>query len=242
MASRLSDRLRERGTRLRRHRCAPRSRARRSTAARSTRRCSRSTRSTSPRSGTSSASRPACRCPKPPLCESPVKCVNPDGPRSSSTASGPRSARAVPVGVEGGALQMLCGEPVAQVELDAASARLGVAVPAVHRSRGPAGRGPPGDLRTADAAALVAAVRARRGRRAGAPLADRRTTKACRSTRSAVSRCCRAVRTPVAPAANRVGVAPTLPGCPTLPVRGRAAAARAAPPAAAAPVRGVWGQ
>ena len=44
MASRLSDRLRERGTGLRRHHARRRSRGRRSTAARSTRRCSRSTR------------------------------------------------------------------------------------------------------------------------------------------------------------------------------------------------------
>ena len=36
-------------------------------------------------------------------------------------------ARAVPVGVKDGALQILCGEPLARVELDAASERLGVA-------------------------------------------------------------------------------------------------------------------
>src|SRR6185436_9434909 len=59
--------------------------------------------------------------PEPALCENPVKCVNPDG--SAIELDGPWSerARAVPVGVREGALQILCGEPLVRVELDAAS-------------------------------------------------------------------------------------------------------------------------
>ncbi|HMF42166.1 MAG TPA: hypothetical protein VKQ32_15940 [Polyangia bacterium] len=64
--------------------------------------------------------------PEPALCENPVKCVNPDGSAIELDADWSEVARAVPVGVRDGALQVLCGEPVARVELDAASARLGV--------------------------------------------------------------------------------------------------------------------
>jgi hypothetical protein len=60
------------------------------------------------------------------LCESPVRCVNADGGVLELDAAWSERARAVPVGVRDGALQMLCGEPVAHAELDAASARLGV--------------------------------------------------------------------------------------------------------------------
>ena len=60
------------------------------------------------------------------LCESPVKCVHADGSIIELDAAWSERAHAVPVGVRGGALQMLCGEPVAHTELAAASARLGV--------------------------------------------------------------------------------------------------------------------
>jgi hypothetical protein len=65
--------------------------------------------------------------PEPALCESPVKCVNPDGTALELDGVWSEKARAVPVGVRDGALQILCGEPLARVELDAASERLGVA-------------------------------------------------------------------------------------------------------------------
>jgi hypothetical protein len=64
--------------------------------------------------------------PEPALCENPVKCVNPDGSAIELDGSWSERARAVPVGVQNGALQMLCGEPLVRVELDAASERLGV--------------------------------------------------------------------------------------------------------------------
>ena len=64
--------------------------------------------------------------PEPALCENPVKCVNPDGSAIELDADWSDVARAVPVGVKDGALQVLCGEPVGRTELDAASARLGV--------------------------------------------------------------------------------------------------------------------
>ena len=60
------------------------------------------------------------------LCESPVKCVNADGSIIELDGVWSERARAVPVGVHDGALQMLCGEPVAHTELAAASARIGV--------------------------------------------------------------------------------------------------------------------
>jgi hypothetical protein len=64
--------------------------------------------------------------PEPALCENPVKCVNPDGSALELDGGWSERARAVPVGVKAGALQMLCGEPLARAELDAASDRLGV--------------------------------------------------------------------------------------------------------------------
>ena len=64
--------------------------------------------------------------PEPALCENPVKCVNPDGTAIELDGGLVGQARAVPVGVKDGALQMLCGEPLARAELDAASERLGV--------------------------------------------------------------------------------------------------------------------
>jgi len=64
--------------------------------------------------------------PEPALCENPVKCVNPDGSALELDSLWSDRARAVPVGVKNGALQMLCGEPIVRAELDAASDRLGV--------------------------------------------------------------------------------------------------------------------
>jgi hypothetical protein len=64
--------------------------------------------------------------PEPALCENPVKCVNPDGTAIELDFSWSERARAVPVGVREGALQVLCGEPLARTELDEASERLGV--------------------------------------------------------------------------------------------------------------------
>ena len=64
--------------------------------------------------------------PEPALCENPVKCVNPDGTAIELDGGWSEKARAVPVGVKNGALQLLCGEPLARAELDAASERLGV--------------------------------------------------------------------------------------------------------------------
>src|SRR5580693_4142664 len=60
------------------------------------------------------------------LCESPEKVTLP--PRAAAELDGAWSARcrAVPVGRKDGALQILCGEPVARAELDAASAALGI--------------------------------------------------------------------------------------------------------------------
>ncbi|HXU00060.1 MAG TPA: hypothetical protein VN903_03665 [Polyangia bacterium] len=64
--------------------------------------------------------------PEPALCENPVKCVNPDGSAIELDGAWSERARAVPVGVKNGALQVLCGEPLARAELDSASERLGV--------------------------------------------------------------------------------------------------------------------
>jgi len=64
--------------------------------------------------------------PEPALCENPVKCVNPDGTAIELDGGWSEKARAVPVGVKNGALLLLCGEPLARAELDAASERLGV--------------------------------------------------------------------------------------------------------------------
>ncbi len=62
------------------------------------------------------------------LCESPEKVTLP--PRAAAELDGAWSARcrAVPVGRKDGVLQILCGEPVARAELDAASAALGIPV------------------------------------------------------------------------------------------------------------------
>jgi len=64
--------------------------------------------------------------PEPALCENPVKCVNPDGSPIELDGGWSERARAVPVGVRDGALQVLCGEPLARAELDAAATRLGI--------------------------------------------------------------------------------------------------------------------
>jgi hypothetical protein len=64
--------------------------------------------------------------PEPALCENPVRCVNPDGSAIELDGAWSERARAVPVGVKDGALQVLCGEPLGRIELDAASERLGV--------------------------------------------------------------------------------------------------------------------
>ena len=64
--------------------------------------------------------------PEPALCENPVKCVNPDGSAIELDGGWSERARAVPVGVSDGAVQLLCGEPLARAELDAAAQRLGV--------------------------------------------------------------------------------------------------------------------
>ena len=64
--------------------------------------------------------------PEPALCENPVKCVNPDGSAIELDGGWSERARAVPVGVSDGAVQLLCGDPLARAELDAAAERLGV--------------------------------------------------------------------------------------------------------------------
>src|SRR4029079_11860906 len=64
--------------------------------------------------------------PEPALCENPVKCVNPDGSAIELDSAWSDKARAAPVGVKDGALQVLGGEPLARTELDSASERLGV--------------------------------------------------------------------------------------------------------------------
>jgi hypothetical protein len=61
------------------------------------------------------------------LCESPEKVTLPAGAAVQLDAAWSARCRAVPVGLKAGALQVLCGEPVARAELDAASAALGVA-------------------------------------------------------------------------------------------------------------------
>ena len=132
--------------------------------------------------------------PEPALCENPVKCVNPDGSAIELDGSWSERARAVPVGVKNGALQILCGEPLVRRRAGRGVGAPGRAVPALHRPRGQAGGGPPGGLRSADAAAPAAAVRARGGGRAGAPLADR-AREAREGRREATGwRCCRAGR------------------------------------------------
>ncbi|HEY5088502.1 MAG TPA: hypothetical protein VIK30_00955 [Polyangia bacterium] len=62
------------------------------------------------------------------LCEAPEKYVNPTGAAIELDAVWSVRCRAVPVGFKDGTLQILCSEPVARVELDAAVAALGVPV------------------------------------------------------------------------------------------------------------------
>jgi hypothetical protein len=62
------------------------------------------------------------------LCEAPEKYVSPAGAAIELDAAWSVRCRAVPVRFEDGTLQILCGEPVARVELDAAAAALGVPV------------------------------------------------------------------------------------------------------------------
>lgn len=59
------------------------------------------------------------------LCEAPQKLVKPDGSDALTLDAGwSARCRAVPVGLKDGALQILCGEPVARVEIEAATRAL----------------------------------------------------------------------------------------------------------------------
>ncbi|HVV48319.1 MAG TPA: hypothetical protein VHO06_01550, partial [Polyangia bacterium] len=61
------------------------------------------------------------------LCEAPQKLVNPDGSDALDLdAAWSARCRAVPVGVKDGALQILCGEPVARAAIETATAALAV--------------------------------------------------------------------------------------------------------------------
>lgn len=60
------------------------------------------------------------------LCESPEKYVSPVGAAIELDAAWSSRCRAVPVRFKDGTLQILCGEPVARVELDATAAALGI--------------------------------------------------------------------------------------------------------------------
>ncbi len=61
------------------------------------------------------------------LCEAPQKLVKPDGSDALGLdASWSVRSRAVPVGLKDGALQILCGEPVARAEIEAATGALAV--------------------------------------------------------------------------------------------------------------------
>ena len=61
------------------------------------------------------------------LCEAPQKLVKPDGSDALSLDGGwSARCRAVPVGLKNGALQILCGEPVARAEIEAATRALAV--------------------------------------------------------------------------------------------------------------------
>ncbi len=64
--------------------------------------------------------------PDPVLCESPAKHVNPVGAGLNLDDVWSERCRAVPVGVQDGMLLLLCGEPVAHGELQAAATALGV--------------------------------------------------------------------------------------------------------------------
>ncbi len=107
------------------------------------------------------------------LCEAPQKLVKPDGSDALDLdASWSARCRAVPVGLKDGALQILCGEPVARAEIEAATRALADPLRALRRA-GDLDRGrPAGDLRPADGAAAGAPLRAGRRRRAGAALAS----------------------------------------------------------------------
>ena len=61
------------------------------------------------------------------LCEAPQKLVKPDGSDALDLdAAWAARCRAVPVGLKDGALQILCGEPVARVEIEAATRALAI--------------------------------------------------------------------------------------------------------------------
>ena len=61
------------------------------------------------------------------LCEAPQKLVKPDGSDALDLdASWSARCRAVPVGLKEGALQILCGEPVARAEIEAATRALDI--------------------------------------------------------------------------------------------------------------------
>jgi hypothetical protein len=61
------------------------------------------------------------------LCEAPQKLVKPDGSDALDLDAGwSARCRAVPVGLKEGALQILCGEPVARAEIEAATRELAV--------------------------------------------------------------------------------------------------------------------
>src|SRR5450432_3039421 len=60
------------------------------------------------------------------LCEAPEKYVSPTGAAIELDAAWSVRCRAVPARFKDGTLQILCGEPVARVELDATAAALGV--------------------------------------------------------------------------------------------------------------------
>ena len=64
--------------------------------------------------------------PEPGLVERPAKYVSPAGARVSLDDAWSARCRAVPVGIQDGALLLLCGEPVADGELQAAATALGV--------------------------------------------------------------------------------------------------------------------
>jgi hypothetical protein len=65
--------------------------------------------------------------PPPALYETPGRYEVPAGAPLALDAAWSERCRAVPVGVDGGVVQVLCGEPVARAEIDAASAALGIA-------------------------------------------------------------------------------------------------------------------
>jgi hypothetical protein len=60
------------------------------------------------------------------LCEAPEKTTHPASAAIELDAAWSERCRAVPVGQRDGALEFLCGEPVARAELDAAAAALGI--------------------------------------------------------------------------------------------------------------------